>query len=265
MIKGRHGCQEQGATRLEVALALLRRKLERLGDMGAQGVHTARISIVEELRHRAAKRQPDGRKPDRVYVRLHQIGVCQIEPRRHHLAGHHALRLAEKVLVVAAPDGAIGRDEGRLTTAPGAPATLGVIRRRRRHVAHMDDVQVGDIDAELHGRRAKQRLERPGAKVALAILAPLLLDLAGVLTASHINQLHGRFAVEAGEERVWPGAWVELQLHAARADGVTGDRAVARAPEQRVGTQLHCLAVLTSDAGQIARRAQGADQGRDEA
>ena len=63
---------------------------------------------------------------------------------------------AEEVLVVRAAGRAVGEHERGLPAAAGAAAALRVVRRRGRDVAHVDDVELGDVDAELHRRRAEQ-------------------------------------------------------------------------------------------------------------
>ena len=49
--------------------------------------------------------------------------------------------------------------QGGSPAAPGAPAALGVVGRRRRDVAQVNGGEVADIDAKLHGRRAEQGRE----------------------------------------------------------------------------------------------------------
>ena len=75
----------------------------------------------------------------------------EIEQRRTNLAVHHALRIAEEVLVVGALGRGVGEHQGGLPAATGAAAALGVVRRGGRQVAHVDHHQLGDVDAELHG------------------------------------------------------------------------------------------------------------------
>ena len=61
------------------------------------------------------------------------------------------LRISKEILIVGRAVGAVGDDEGGLTTTTGTPAALRVIRRSRRRVPHVDGVEGGDIDAKLHG------------------------------------------------------------------------------------------------------------------
>src|SRR5262245_4745986 len=115
-------------------------------------------------------------------MRLDQVFVGEVEARGRDLAGHHPLGPPEEVLVVRAPRRAIGDDERRLAATAGAATPLRVVRWRGRHVAQVDDVEAGDIDAQLHRRRAIED-RKPGiTEAALAVLADLARDLRGVLT-----------------------------------------------------------------------------------
>ncbi len=76
----------------------------------------------------------------------------------------------EEVLVVRAAGGAVGEDQGRLTAPARATAALGVVGRGRRDVAHVDHVELGDVDAQLHGRRAEEDRQAPFAETVLPLL-----------------------------------------------------------------------------------------------
>src|SRR3546814_9569250 len=115
----------------------------------------------------------------------------------------HGSRTFEVVLVVRPLRGAVSDDEGGLPRSAGAARALGVVRRRRRHVAHVDRVQRRDVDTELHRRRAEHRRQRDlglahlthvlarfgqlravlflPAEAAFAPFAPRLVDLSGML------------------------------------------------------------------------------------
>ena len=117
---------------------------------------------VEQLGERAAERLAGLGEPDRVDVGADEVLVGEVELRRRDLAGDHPLRAAEEVLVVAVAARAERVDQRGLAAAAGAAGALRVVRRRRRDVAQVDDVQRRDVDAELHRRRAEQhRAARP--------------------------------------------------------------------------------------------------------
>ena len=68
-----------------------------------------------------------------------------------------------------------------MTAAPRPAAALGVVRRRRRHIAHVDGVQRGDVHAQLHRWRAVQEPQPGIAELLLALLAHAGIHLGGVL------------------------------------------------------------------------------------
>jgi hypothetical protein len=90
-----------------------------------------------------------------MQVRLNQVTIGKVERRGSDDAAHHLLRLAKIVLVVRALRGAVGHNQSSLTRASRASGTLRVICRSGRHVSHVDRIERGDVDAELHRRRAK--------------------------------------------------------------------------------------------------------------
>ena len=138
-----------------------------------------------------------------------------------------ATRPIEVILVVRALRRAIGHDERGLPRAAGSAAALGIVCRRRRHVAHIDGVQGGDVDAELHRRRTeKNRQEvvrlarlthfspflRQGlsilvspTKAPLAPLAAFLVHLRGVLSPFEAEQPFSPGREQIRERLVKPG------------------------------------------------------------
>ena len=84
----------------------------------------------------------------------------------------------------------------------GAPRALGVVRGGRRHVAQPDDVELADVDAELHRGRAVQDRQARLAERLLALLALLGPDLRGVLLGADPDAVARHLAVEADEVRV---------------------------------------------------------------
>ena len=84
-------------------------------------------------------------------VRADQIAVPEIDTGRRDRPRDHPGGLAIEVLVVRAASRAVGEDQGGLSTAPGTAAALRVVGRGGRHVPQVDEVELGDVDAELHG------------------------------------------------------------------------------------------------------------------
>ena len=103
-------------------------------------------------------------------MRADQVGVGQVQPRGLHLPGDHQVGAVEVVGVVGVAAGAVRDDDRLLPGAARAPGALGVVRGGRGHVAHRHCVEAGDVDAELHRRRAEQQREGPGAEPGLPVL-----------------------------------------------------------------------------------------------
>src|SRR5712692_4714855 len=99
--------------------------------------------------------------------------VGQIKPGRSHAAGDHFLSTLKKVLVVAVDRPAIGEDQAGLSLSAGPTAPLYVIRRRRGDVAEMDEVEISNINAEFHRRRANQ-VGEPTPEFSLLALVVVL-------------------------------------------------------------------------------------------
>ena len=119
--------------------------------------------------------------PDGVDVGAHQVAIAQVNPRRGDGAGDHAVGVFEVILVVGAATGAVGINQGGLAATTGTAAALGVVGRGGRDVAQVDDVKLGDVHAELHGRRTKEERQFRGAEAVFTFLAVLGSDLGGVL------------------------------------------------------------------------------------
>ena len=139
---------------------------------------TAGVGEDEQLRDARVERLVDAGEPDRLEMAGDQVPVREVEDRRAHFAVDHRLGVAEEVLVVGALGRCVGDDQGRLPAAARPSAPLGVVRRRRGHVAHVDRVQGRDVDAELHRRGAEEDRQEP---VGLAGLPELLLFLRELL------------------------------------------------------------------------------------
>ncbi len=124
-------------------------------------------------------------------VGANQVFIGQIEAPGADGAGHHVRRPLEEVLVVGAAGGAIGVDQRRLAAATGPAAALGVVGRRGGDVAHVDRVQLGNVDAQFHRGRAEQQRQDGLAKLLLALFADFTGHLRGVLSGFDALQVEG--------------------------------------------------------------------------
>src|SRR5207247_5085652 len=97
---------------------------------------------------------------------------------------------------------AVVKDQCRLAAAPRPATPLSVVRGSRRHVAHVDDVQLGDIDSELHRRRAEKDWEPACPEVVLPLLALCRRNLCGVLARLEPLAVSGHALIEGDEEWV---------------------------------------------------------------
>ena len=133
---------------------------------------TSGVVENEQIRDAGVERMVDAREPDRVEMAGDQVPVRKLQDWRAHFAVDHRLGIAEEVLVVRALGRCVGNDKGGLSAATRPSSPLGVVRRRRRNVAHVDRVQRRDVDAELHRRGTKENRQEP---IGLAgISEPLL-------------------------------------------------------------------------------------------
>src|SRR6516162_50501 len=168
-----------------------------------------------------------------MQVGSNEVAVRELDRRRAHDAAYHRFGSLEIILVVRTLRRAIGHDQSRLAGSAGPAGALRIIGRGGRHVAQIDRVQRRDVDAELHGRRAEKSRQRNTGLADLAHrvlclgepllvlrtpteppfppLAPLLIDLRGMLTAllaeqkpSATGQGVGKGSIKADKIRVGP-------------------------------------------------------------
>src|SRR5262245_45960234 len=114
-------------------------------------------------------------------VRFDQFLVDNVDARRGDGPGDHVLFLFEEVVIMNVAVAGKGKYEGRLPAPAGAAAALRVVGGGWRHIAHVHDREVLDIDAELHGRRAEQDGKIAGIEASFARLTPIGGDLTGML------------------------------------------------------------------------------------
>ena len=152
-----------------------------IGQMAPDGRLDRQIVVeVENARQRRSEFRVGRFHPDRVKMGSDEIPVPQIDSRRHHRSGHHLVRAAVVILVVRTAAGAIGVHQRGLAAPAGASAALRVVRGRRRNVPQIHHVELRDVDAEFHRRRAEQERKRALSKARLAFLAVFRSDLGGV-------------------------------------------------------------------------------------
>jgi len=107
---------------------------------------------------------------------------------------------------------------------------VGVVRGRRRHVAHHHRVEVADVDAQLHRGRAVQQLQLRLAERLLALAALVRVDLRGVFAGDEAAEIRGGVPVQVPEEDVDTGA---IAAGVGAGEGVVGaDLARPGAPDQ---------------------------------
>ena len=183
---------------------------------------------VEQLNQRLAQRQPGLRQPHGVYVGADEVLVGQIEARRRHRTRHHELRALEEVLVVRAPHRTVTVDQGGLAAAARPPAPLRVVGRVGRDVAHVDHVELGDINPQLHGGRTEEDGESPLAETLFPLFPVRIGHLSGVLPGLDADDGAGRVLVETEKELVGATATRGRTRHADEV--VVGGDAVTRPP-----------------------------------
>src|SRR5271157_6002662 len=202
----------------------------------------------------------DLREPGGLHVSPQERFICQVETRGADIPRDHIRATAEEILVVTVERSAISEDQARLSLAPRAAAALGVIGRGRGDVAQVNQVEVGDVHAQLHGRRAHQvgqpatqlgflpRVAVLPAEPAFPALALAGLDhLRSVLSCLKRRQRGGRLAVEPLEERIHRGRKVGVTMDAGSTgiDRVNGRRAaVAQSPAQACRVKLEELVII---------------------
>src|SRR5580658_437555 len=117
-----------------------------------------------------------------------EVPIGEVEARRPNGAGDDFLAPPEVVLVMAAAAGTIGENQRRLAASPGASAALSIACGRRRYVAHVNELQVANVNAKFHGGAAKQCPQGSVTKRRLTLFPFLIVDLRGVFGGFHIAQ-----------------------------------------------------------------------------
>src|SRR6266571_2084759 len=87
-------------------------------------------------------------------MRAQQRLIGEIEAGRTYAARDHILAPFEEVLIVAVQCPAVREDQTRLALTPSSAAALHVVRGRRRNIPKVYEIEVCDIDTQLHRRRA---------------------------------------------------------------------------------------------------------------
>jgi len=205
-------------------------------DIAHQDERGFRATEVEDILEGTTQAGPSLREPEGMDVSLDEVLIGQVKARRRDLAGDHQFGPLEKVLVVRAAGGAVGKDDGGLTAAAGASAALGVIGWRRRHIAHIDHIELVDVHAQFHGRRAIEDRQPGGLETLLAFLPQFIGDLCGMFPRFKAGGPGGGLAVVV--EKIGIGA-AACGGKMGDTDGIVkGPAAVPRVPDHGRGGKL---------------------------
>ena len=132
-------------------------------------------------------------------MRLDKLLVGKIGLRRRHRTRDHLPAVAKVVVIVGVAISGEGKHQGRSAAATGATTALRIIRGGRWEVPQMDDGEIANIDAEFHGRRAKEDRKLALFELLLALDPQVCGDLAGVLGRGQAKKPQRTIAVEAHE------------------------------------------------------------------
>ena len=94
-------------------------------------------------------------------MRTYEFFITQFESGRSHHSRNHQFWPPEEVLIVWTSFTTESNHEGRLASPSSAATPLSIVCWSRRHISHMDDIQVANIDAQLHCGRTKQGRKVP--------------------------------------------------------------------------------------------------------
>lgn len=112
-----------------------------------------------------------------------EIFIGEIDPRRRNCPGDHLMRSPEEILIVGAVVGAIREDDRGLPAATRTPAALRVVGWCGWHIAEIHRIELSDVYAELHRRRAIEDRELRLPKALLTVLAQCRRYLGSVLSS----------------------------------------------------------------------------------
>src|SRR5262249_18745034 len=133
--------------------------------------------------------------------------------------------------------------ERGLPRATGAATALSVVGRRWRDVPHVDHVELGDVDTELHRRRAEENGKLRCTEAVLALLPLVGWYLSGVLARLDPLPTRGHAAGDVDEVRVRARPVGRGRGHTNRV--VVGAGPVARPPAHRRRRKLVARHVLS--------------------
>ncbi|MCY1297154.1 hypothetical protein D9M70_465820 [compost metagenome] len=167
----------------------------RRGEGGERdGLHRQALGIhVEIIGDRLAQRFLCRRQPLGMDMGGEQVGVYEVDRRSLHDTGDQIDPPLEVILVVRALRRAVGYDESGLSAAPRSARALGVVSRGRRRIAQVDDVELRDVDAQLHRRRAVKQRQEIALLVDDACLARHL-GHAGLIVGAEAEAAFAQFA-----------------------------------------------------------------------
>jgi hypothetical protein len=94
-------------------------------------------------------------------MRTQEAFIGKVQPWRPDASRNHLLAAPKEVLVMTVEGPAIGEDKTGLALPSRSATSLGIIRRRGRDIAQMDEVQVGNVNAQLHSGGTDEIREPP--------------------------------------------------------------------------------------------------------
>ena len=235
--------------------------VERTPDRGFYGQSDGAVLVADIEQARQSRPEAGVRhfRPDRVNVRTDEVPVAQVDARRRHRPRHHVAGPSVIVLVVGASTGAIGVDQRRLAAPSGASAALCVVRRRRGDVPQVDQIELGYVDPEFHGRRTEQQREPALPEARLALFPVLGRNLRRVLAG--FEETFDIHEAPVAFQEVAVGAGRDFSDLEQPRPVVRARLAVAGDPAQRAG--IDPVAVRAADPFENPVPRQGAEQETD--
>ena len=162
-----------------------------------------RLSVhIQNLGQRVAEGGLRFGEPDGMDVRFDQIFIGQIQSGWSDRPRDHAVLLTEEILIVGISRGAIGEYKGGLATSSGTATALCVVGGRWGDIAHIDHVELPDIDPELHRGGTIHDWQRAGAKIFFPFFSFVVRDLGRMFACLKSATLARHFPIKIDEEWV---------------------------------------------------------------
>ncbi len=149
--------------------------------------------------------------------------VDQFHARCFHLALHHLLGIVEIIVLVGVARAAVSIDQCRLTATSGTSCALGIVGRSGRHVAHADNGEILDVDAQLHGRGAIENGELALTELLLTHFTFFLCYLPSVVFCFQMNLFERYVLIELLEIGIWLTVEEFTAAESTEANHITAD------------------------------------------